>query len=116
MRFDSMLATPNGGRNDNKMVSRNRYRVLLLAEAANPALSSVALIGWSMSRAVMGRVEGLLVTELRNREAIQEDRGMSEDAVEYIDNRTLQNGAFQLSKWMRGGNALGWTAHTFFSK
>lgn len=89
-----------------------RYQALLLAEAANPALSSVALIGWSMSRALMGEVDGLLVTELRNREAIEREGGVSEGAVEYIDNRTLQNGAFQISKWIRGGKSLGWTAHT----
>ena len=45
-------------------------RALLIAEAANPEFTSVPLVGWSHARAIAETCDALLVTQVRNREAI----------------------------------------------
>ena len=45
-------------------------RVLILAEAANPELTSVALIGYSLSQALAEVCEAHLVTESRKEAAL----------------------------------------------
>ena len=46
-------------------------RALLIAEAANPELTSVPLVGWSHARAIadLPEVEAHIVTQVRNRDA-----------------------------------------------
>ena len=51
--------------------SPRRPRVLLVAESANPKLTSVALIGWSFSRALAKVADVHLASELRNRADIE---------------------------------------------
>jgi hypothetical protein len=46
-------------------------RALLIAEACNPEWVSVPLEGWSHSRAIASIVDAHLVTQVRNRDAIQ---------------------------------------------
>ena len=43
-------------------------RVLIIAEAANPSLTSAALVGWSCTRAIAAEVDAHIVTEWRNRD------------------------------------------------
>ena len=46
------------------------YRVLLIAEAANPEWTSVPLEGWSHTQAIAEMCDAHLVTQVRNRQAI----------------------------------------------
>lgn len=91
-----------------------RPRVLLIAEAANPALTSAALVAWSCSRALMDVCEVHLVTELRNREHVLK-AGVPEDRVTFINARRSQHTAWRIATWLRGGRDLGWTTYAAFT-
>ncbi|MBB5351920.1 glycosyltransferase involved in cell wall biosynthesis [Haloferula luteola] len=85
-------------------------RVLIIAEAANPELTSVALIGHSLSEA-LGRVcDGHLVTEKRNEESLLK-AGVAQDFFTAVDN-PAQSVAFHIATALRGGKSLGWTIHS----
>ena len=88
-----------------------RPRVLLLAEAANPKLTSVALIGWSFSRALATVADVHLVSELRNRDDLQA-AGLTGMEFTPIDNRRWQGRAWRLGTFLRGGESLGWGTYS----
>ena len=90
-----------------------RPKVLLIAEAANPKLTSVALIGYSLADALREVADVHLVTELRNRDALLE-AGFPEQQLTAIDNRKVQGTAFRAAKLLRGGESLGWTIYSAF--
>lgn len=93
------------------MTASHRPRVLLIAEAANPRLTSVALIGWSVAQALLATCDVHLVSELRNRDDILA-AGFPAERFTAIDNRTAQGGAWRLATWLRGGTSLGWSIYT----
>lgn len=87
-----------------------KLRILIIAEAANPDLTSVALIGHSLSQA-LGRVcDAHLVTESRNRDSLIK-AGVSESFFTAITN-PAQRIAFRIATILRGGTSLGWTIHS----
>ncbi len=86
-------------------------RVLWIAEAANPKLTSVALIGWSCTKALSGIIDGEIVSEERNRQDILEAGG-DEKRFKFINSRAIQGAAWKISKFLRGGTELGWTIHS----
>jgi alpha-maltose-1-phosphate synthase len=89
-----------------------RLKVLLLAECANPDLSSASLIAWSLGVALRSQVDLHLVTQIRNREAIErvgwrdggEFTAIDSDAVQ----RPVDRFCAQAQKW----TGLGWTFAT----
>ncbi|MFZ4764099.1 MAG: glycosyltransferase family 4 protein [Roseimicrobium sp.] len=90
-------------------------RVLIIAEAANPALTSAALVAWSASKALLDALpEAHLVTELRNRENILAT-GLDPARVTFIDARALQHTTWRIATWLRGGKDLGWTTYAAFT-
>ena len=86
-------------------------RVMVLAEAANPNLTSAALVAWNHFLALREVCNAHLVTEVRNSDAIL-DAGLPRDAFTTIDNRRPMHLAWKLSKALRGGTSLGWTIYT----
>lgn len=89
--------------------------MLLLAEAANPDWVSVPLVGWSHARALCELVEGHLVTQVRNREAIL--RAGLEEGREFtaIDSERVAAPVHRLANALRGGAGRGWTTMTAFA-
>ncbi len=88
-----------------------RLRVLLVAESANPQLTSVALIGWSFSRALAKVADVHLAAEIRNQPDIE---AAGFDGMEFtpINNRRWQGLAWHVAKALRGGTSLGWSTYS----
>ena len=91
------------------------YRVLLLAEAANPDWASVPLVGWGLSQALAKITNAHLVTQIRNREAL-----LTAGLVEGRDFTAVNNEAWVRPIWkigerLRGGSGKGWTTAMAFS-
>ena len=88
-----------------------RPRVLVIAESANPKLTSVALIGWSFSRALAKVADVHLVAEIRNQPDI-EAAGIEGMEFTPINNRRWQGMAWKVAKVLRGGTSLGWSTYS----
>jgi glycosyltransferase involved in cell wall biosynthesis len=87
-----------------------KLRVLIIAEAANPELTSVALIGYSLSQALAEVCDAHLVTESRNESSLLQ-AGVSPGSFTAITN-PAQRIAFRIATVLRGGTSLGWTIHS----
>jgi starch synthase len=92
-----------------------RPRVLVIAEAANPEWVSVPLVGWSLSRALLHEVDGHVVTQTRNREAIE--RAGWREGREYtaLDSEPVATPVWKFGEALRRATGLGWTASTALS-
>lgn len=94
--------------------SQRKPRVLLIAEAANPEWVSVPLVGWSHARAMAGLTDALLVTQVRNREAMLRaglTEGQDADFVA-IDTEHVAGPIHRAAELFRGGKGKGWTTVT----
>lgn len=91
---------------------RQKLNVLVVAEAANPEWTSVPLLGWSHTHALSQVCHVHLVTQVRNKEAIE--RFGWQDGVEFtaINSEKLAAPFNNLALKIRGGNNLGWTIAT----
>lgn len=93
----------------------SRPRVLLIAEAANPEWVSVPLAGWSHACALRELADAHVVTQIRNREAI--DRFGWKEGREYtaIDSEAIGRPLFRLGATVKRFTGLGWTTSTAFA-
>jgi glycosyltransferase involved in cell wall biosynthesis len=91
------------------------FRVLLLAESANPEWASVPLEGWSLYRALAKITNAHLVTHIRNSEALLRVGLKEGDDFTAIDNESVARPIWNLADKMRGGSGKGWTTMMAFS-
>ena len=96
-------------------VTPSRYRILLMAEAANPEWVSVPLIGWSLSRALAKVADVHLVTHVRNRGAILRTGLIEGRDFTSIDNERVAAPLHLMSNMLKGGAGKGWTTAMAFS-
>lgn len=89
-------------------------RILVIAEACNPNWTSVPLVGYNMTRALAARADLKLtiVTHVRNRAALSSDPLTRLAEVHFLDTEWLAKPLHRLSRWLRGGDGLGWTIDT----
>jgi glycosyltransferase involved in cell wall biosynthesis len=97
--------------------SRPPLRVLLLAEACNPAWASVPLVGYNFARALARhpRLDVTLATQIRNSGNLDGDVLTATARVEYIDTEWVARGMYKLGRRLRGGEGLAWTIDTALS-
>lgn len=85
------------------MASEKRYKVLIIAEAANPEWTSVPLIGWSLSEALSKVCDAHLATQIRNQEAIERTGWVNGKEFTAINAEKILKPAYKLSTLLRGG-------------
>ncbi len=86
-----------------------RLRTLLIAEAANPEWTSVPLEGWSHASALACITDAHVVTQVRNREAIERAGWTHGDQFTAIDSEAVAKPAHYIANKLRGGAGKGWT-------
>ncbi|EKE43257.1 glycosyl transferase, group 1 family protein [Oceaniovalibus guishaninsula JLT2003] len=86
-----------------------RHRVLLLAEAANPDMVSVPLVGWSIARALADVANVHVVTQIRNRAAFLEAGLVEGRDFNAIDSEAVARPMHRLSRAVSMGSGKGWT-------
>lgn len=86
-----------------------RPKVLLIAEAANPEWVSVPLVGWNLAQALREVADVLVVTHVRNRDAMERAGLTHGKEFIVIDSEALARPLWRLAEHVRGGPGVGWT-------
>ncbi|HVQ24059.1 MAG TPA: glycosyltransferase family 4 protein [Planctomycetota bacterium] len=89
-------------------------RVLILADSCNPEWPSLPVVGFKLCRALGEHVEAVVVTQVRNRPALEKS-GLGRCSIHYIDNEYLGAPLYKLTKAVRGGDSVGWTTNIAMS-
>lgn len=96
-------------------MSTPRIRPLLIAEAANPALTSAALVGWSCIRAIAAETDAHIVTEWRNRDDFIKAGLVEGKDFTAINNRRLQHLSWSLTNKLSGKGNFSWSLYALLS-
>ncbi len=92
-----------------------RPRVLVIAEAANPEWPSVPLVGWSIARAIRDVADAHVVTQIRNRDAIQRAGWQEGREFTAIDSEPVARPVWRFTEVLQKLTGLGWTTSTALS-
>lgn len=90
-------------------------RVLIIAEAANPALTSAALVGWACTQAIAAEVDAHIVTEWRNRDDFLRAGLIEGKDFTAINNRRLQHLSWSLTNKLSGKGNFSWSLYALLS-
>ncbi|MBK8092261.1 MAG: glycosyltransferase family 4 protein [Verrucomicrobiaceae bacterium] len=90
-------------------------RVLIIAEAANPSLTSAALVGWSCTRAIAAEVDAHIVTEWRNRDDFLRAGLIEGKDFTAINNRRLQHLSWSLTNKLSSKGSFSWSLYAMLS-
>ena len=84
---------------------------MLIAEACNPAWTSVPLVGFNMASAIAARpnLDVTLVTNARNAADLAGSPLADAADVQFIDTERISGPLYRLGAKLRGGASLGWT-------
>ena len=97
------------------MMSSRRIRPLIIAEAANPTLTSAALVGWSCAKAVAAQTDAHVVTEWRNREDFLRAGLVEGTDFTAINNRRLQHLSWSLATKFSRKGSFSWSLYAVLS-
>ncbi|OYW77328.1 MAG: hypothetical protein B7Z37_04595 [Verrucomicrobia bacterium 12-59-8] len=92
-----------------------KVRVLIIAEAANPVLTSAALVGWSCARAIAAETDAHIVTEWRNRDDFLRAGLIEGKDFTAINNRRLQHLSWSLTNKLSGKGNFSWSLYAMLS-
>lgn len=90
-------------------------RVLIIAEAANPVLTSAALVGWACTQAIAAEVDAHIVTEWRNRDDFIRAGLVEGKDFTAINNRRLQHLSWSLTNKLSGKGNFSWSLYAMLS-
>lgn len=97
------------------MPASRSVRPLIIAEAANPTLTSAALVGWSCAKAIAAQTDAHIVTEWRNRDDFLR-AGMKEGTdFTAINNRRLQHLSWSLATKFSRKGSFSWSLYAVLS-
>jgi glycosyltransferase involved in cell wall biosynthesis len=91
-----------------------RLRVLILANDCNPEWPSLPVVGYKAARALAEHADVVVATHVRNRPAI-ERHGFGRAEIAWIDNEYIAAPTYRFARWLRGGDAVAWSANIAFN-
>ena len=97
------------------MSSHRRIRPLIIAEAANPTLTSAALVGWSCAKAIAAETDAHIVTEWRNRDDFLRAGLVEGTDFTAINNRRLQHLSWSLATKFSRKGSFSWSLYAVLS-
>lgn len=92
-----------------------KIRPLLIVEAANPSLTSAALVGWSCATAIARETDAHLVTHWRNRDDFLKAGLVEGRDFTAIDTRRVQHLAWSAAKALSPRGTFSWSLYAAFS-
>lgn len=95
--------------------SPRRIRPLIIAEAANPTLTSAALVGWSCAKAIAAQTDAHIVTEWRNRDDFLRAGMVEGTDFTAINNRRLQHLSWSLATKFSRKGSFSWSLYAVLS-